>query len=183
MSILWESPVPILVIGIVLEAILGALLVNTRRAWIAGVMLIVLLLVVAGALATRFIITENKRIMATLDGAAAALEANDLGRTLTYVVPSANQTRDRARQVLNSIDITSLALRNMEIGEINRLTSPPTVETKFTVVLRFKDRTGMFPYDHYVTGLIVHLRKEEDRWLITDHVELDPNNPLPRKRH
>ncbi len=182
MSIFWESPVPILVIGIVLEAILGAILVNTRRVWVVWPMLGVLLLVAAGVAATRLVVTENKRIMATLDGAAAALEANDLDQVSAYVVPGANQTRNRARQVLDAVEFTSVGLRGVEIGEINRLTSPPTVETRFTVVLRFKDRTNMYPYDHYVVGLIVHLRKDGDRWLVTDHIEIDPNNPVSRNR-
>ena len=29
---------------------------------------------------------------------------------------------------------------------------------------------------------IVHLRKDGDRWLVTDHVEEDPNNPVSRNR-
>jgi hypothetical protein len=60
------------------------------------------------------------------------------------------------------------------------LTSPPTVQTRFTVVLGLHDRTGMVPYEHHVVGLVVDLRKEGDRWLVTDHVEEDPQSPFFR---
>ena len=181
-----ENPVPIIVTGIVVEAILGAILVSTRRGAILWWMLGVLILVVIGLVVERLVVTENKRIVATLDGAKAALEANDLNRLLPYLAPSAAQTRDRASQVLGMVEFVSISLRGLQIGEINRLTSPPTVQTRFTAIIGFRDRTGSIPYEHRPVGLIVGLRKEGDRWLITDHVELDyesvPAHTDPRLR-
>jgi hypothetical protein len=182
MSMFLESPLPIIVVGVVIEAILGAVLVNTRRGAILWAMLAVLILVGIGLLVERLVVTEKERITATLDGAADALEANDLDRLLGYLAPSAGTSRARAQQVLGMVEFTSVAIRGLEIGPVNRLTSPPTVETKFTATIGFNDRTGAIPYNHHVVGLIVHLRKEGDRWLVTDHIEEDPNNPLNRRR-
>jgi len=182
MTMFLESPLPIIVVGVVIEAILAAILVSTRRGVVLFIMLGVLVLVGIGLVVERLVVTENERITATLDNAAAAIQANDLDRLLTYLTPSAQQSRARARQVLGMVEFTSAAIRGLEISPINRLTSPPTVETKFTAVLGFHDRTGAIPYEHHVVGLIVRLRKEGDRWLVTDHVEMDPNNPVNRGR-
>jgi len=166
----------------VIEAVLGAVLVSTRRGVVLFVMLGVLALVGIGLLVERLVVTENERIAGTLDAAAAALEANDLNRLFTFLAPTAAESRARARQVLGQVEFTSVAIRGLDIGQVNRLTSPPTVETRFTAVLRYRDRTGTIPYEHYVIGLIVRLHKEQGRWLVTDHVELDPNNPVNRGR-
>lgn len=182
MTTFLESPLPILLVGIVAEAILGAILVSTRRGAVLWIMLAVLVLTGIGLLVERLVETENERITATLDGAAAALESNDLNRVTAFLSPVANQSRSRAAQVLGMVEFRSVALRGLQIEEVNRLTSPPTVKARFTVVLGFRDRTGSIPYEHYVVGLVVGLRKEGDRWLVTDHIEEDPNNPVSRKR-
>jgi len=173
MSLFLESPLPIILIGIVIEAVLGAVLVGTRRAALIWAMVGVLVLVGLGVLVERLVETDNERIEAALDGAAAALEANDYDRLFSYIAPSAAGTRSRAMQVKDSVQFTSVSLRGLEIGPINRLTSPPSVETRFTGVFAFRDRKGVYPYEHHVLGFIVGLRQEGDRWLITDHVEVD----------
>lgn len=173
MALFLESPMPIILIGIVVEAVLGAVLVGTRRGVVLWAMAGVLVLVGLGVLVERLVETDNERIEAALDGAAAALEANDYDRLFTYIAPSATGTRGRAMQVQGMVEFTSVSLRGLEIGPINRLTSPPSVETRFTGVFAFRDRKGVYPYEHHVLGFIVGLRQEGDQWLITDHVEVD----------
>ena len=174
MSMFLESPVPILVVGILLEAVLAGLLVITRRGYLLWAILAVLLLTVAGLIAERLTITESKRVKQTLYSVAEAIEANSLDRLRQYVAPSATATLNQAAYYLRSVHFNEVRLRNMEVT-INKLTSPPSAEARFFATASFEDRSGQIPYRNYGESLIVQLRLINGRWLITEHVEIDPN--------
>lgn len=82
-----ESPWPILIVGLVAEALLAVALFRTGRGkllWpIGGVALLVLL----GLVAERYTVTDTKLVRQTLDAAAAGLVANDKDRVKACIVP------------------------------------------------------------------------------------------------
>ena len=170
MTTLLENPLPIVFFGVIAEAILGAALVSTRRGILLVAMAVVLLVTLAGLALEYWVVTERERVEATLDGIVAALESNDLDEALQYVAPDANFTRARARFAMTAIEITDAKIHSLQIT-INELTSPPTAEANFHGVVYYRDRTGMNPYEYYSSPFGVELRKEGDRWLITNHVE------------
>src|SRR5664279_5008786 len=71
-----ESPWPILIVGLVFEAVLAIALFRTGRGVILGLMGGVALLVLLGVLVERWTVTDTKRIRQTLGAAAAGLQAN-----------------------------------------------------------------------------------------------------------
>ena len=170
MTTLLENPVPIVFFGVIVMAVLAAIAVTYQRAVVLLALVGVLVLMVAGVVLERLVVTEVERVEASLDGAAAALEANDLEEALQYVSPSADNTRNRAGDVLRWVRFTDVKVNNLEVT-INDLTSPPTAEAKFNGVFHFEDRTGQLLRESYAVGLTVELRLEGDRWLITDHIE------------
>ena len=170
MSTLLEDPMPIIFLGIVVETLLAAALLNTRRGVILLAMLGVLVLVLAGVGLESLVVTEVERVEAALDGAADALEANDLARVLEHVASSADQTRGRAEQVLGMIEFNDVKIHNLRIT-VNRLTSPPTAEAEFNGIFAFRDLTGQFARRGYAARFTIGLRLEGDRWLITNHIE------------
>ena len=173
MSTLVENPLPIIFIGVIVEAILAVILVQTGRAVILVAMGVVLLIVLAGVGLEWLVVTERERVEATLDAAAAAVEANDLNRVLKHVSASAGKTRRRAAWALDRIEVLDIKLRNLDIT-VNRLTSPPTAKARFDGTIEFDDRKGQFPYRHYHAPFTVELRLENDRWMITGHSEDHP---------
>ncbi|MGA2618723.1 MAG: hypothetical protein ABSF26_14005 [Thermoguttaceae bacterium] len=168
-----ESPWPALLLGIAAEAILLVILVRSGRGvllWaIGGVALLTALAVVVEQL----IPTHRKQVTATLQGAAAALEANDLERLLETISPAAADTRAAARWALDTALFVQLQIRNLEIA-INSTTSPPTARTTFTAVATGRDRRGEIEgvFSRPVR-MEVDLRRESGRWLITAHRFLD----------
>jgi hypothetical protein len=180
MTILLENPLPILFFGILVETILAACLVHTRRGILIVPMIGVLLVVAGGVLLERLVVTERERIEATLDGAVDALNHNDLARVLEYLSSQANYTRERATYALGRIEFTSVSIHSVEIT-INQLTDPPTAEARFNGVAYFHDRQGQSPYEHYAARFIVQLELENDRWMITDHIEQDMRGPWRRE--
>jgi hypothetical protein len=172
MTIFLESPIPVISIGIVAEAVLATILVSTRKGWALWSMLGVLLLVFAGVALEIAVVTDVEKVEATLDGVTDALEANDLDRLLKeYVSPNAVRTRNRATNALRLVEITSAKVSNLSVT-INRLTSPPTARAEFLGTVRYEPRDPeRIPYKYYGARFIAELRWEGDRWKVTDHVE------------
>jgi hypothetical protein len=170
---LFEEPLPIIFVGIVVEAILAGVFINTRRAVVLIPMLGVLL-VVLGLLAIEWaVVTDRERVEATMDGVAEALEANDWDRVRDYCAPDALGTRARVNWAESHVRVTDTSIHNLEI-EINRLTSPPTAEATFDGVVAVNVQSGLLIHDRYAARFVVQLHLVGDRWLITDHVEHQP---------
>ena len=76
--------------------------------------------------------------------------------------------RDLTVWALSQAEFMDLTVRNLEV-KINYQTSPPTAETTFTVWVRGKDRSGIFPGEiARPVAMKVKLRKESGRWLVFD---------------
>ena len=93
MSWLFEDPIWIWTIGgFAAAAILVAFFSSGRGlflVWLGAVLLIVLALL----LVERSVVTDRELIEATIDGATAAVEANHIEGTLSYVSPTAEALR------------------------------------------------------------------------------------------
>ncbi len=170
MNILFENPLRIIFIGIVVEAVLGIALFRTGRGAILWAMIGTLALTVLGVIIERVVVTENERIEMTLDGITSALEANDLNRVLSYISPGAVKTRNRAAWAMGRIEVQSARFYRLNIT-INRLTSPMTAKAAFFGHVSYRDRQGEIPYSNYGSRFIVELRKEGKTWVVTGHVE------------
>jgi hypothetical protein len=170
MTFLVENPWWIIFVGIITEAVLGVILFHTGRGVLLWVMLGVLALMLLGVLVERLVVTEREKVEATLDGIVAALDANDLQRTLSFVSPEAIKTRGRAGWAMGRIEVQSARISNLEIT-VNRLTSPWTAKAAFYGHLYYRDRQGEFPYNNFGSNFTVYLSKQSNRWLVTGHIE------------
>jgi hypothetical protein len=178
MTTLLEDPMPIILFGIVGVAVLAFAFVNTRRKELLWAVVGVVIVVLLGIGLEWLVVTEVEEVEATLEGVIDALEANDLARLLDeYVAESATRTRTRAAYALGLIEVDRARANRLDV-RINHLTSPPTAEARFTGVVyyRLRDPSTAVPYEYYAAGFRVELRREGDRWLITDHEEQDPRN-------
>lgn len=163
-----ESPWPILLFGIAVEAILAVILIRTGRGILLAAMAGVALFVMAGVVVERLVVTEREKVARTIDGAAAALEANNLQRLLQFVSPSALATREKARWAIAQAEFIQVRIRNLDISIVHT-TSPPTAKATFTVLVTGKDRNGAYGEMTRPFPLTLHLRLESGSWLITDY--------------
>ena len=171
---LLEDPTPIIFLGIVVEAVLGVILLRTGRGVLLLAMGGVLAFVLAGVALEWIVVTEFERVEATLDGAAAALEANDPERIFSYISPSATRSRARANEAVSRFEVTKVRIRNLRI-KVNKLTSPPSAKATFDGFVWLNDRRGELLHHTYAGRLTVEFRLEGDRWLITGHTENAPD--------
>jgi hypothetical protein len=181
MTSLLENPMPILLVGILIEVALGYLLVTMRKRAFAIAMGAVLLVMVAGLVAERFVVTERERIQQALYAAAAAIETNDITEVEKCLAKNAEgkNVRDRAAFYMGLVEIQRIKLSDVKVGEINRLASPPTVEVSCYGLAEYKDKTGLSPYNHYAHGFAVEMVRDKGEWKI-QRISGDPQNPGTR---
>ncbi len=176
MTWLTEDPTWVIVIGILVEAALGFVVVMQYRRellWaMGGVALVVALLVGVEA----YIVTDREQVEATLDAGVAALEANDQTRVEALLAPSATKTRGRVAWALATVEFTEIHLSDLEIL-VKPHTEPPTATATFDAFFHFNDRTGMIPYRNYGSRIKMDLEQIGDRWLVTDHWEYEALQP------
>lgn len=168
MMILLESPWPVLLIGIAVEAVLAIMLLRTGQGRVLWAMVAAGALTLAGLVVERLVVTDREAVEHTLDAAVAAVEANDLNRVLECISPTAPQTRADARFLLGRVEIRMARIGSLEIT-VNRLTSPPTAKAKLLAIGAGRDRRGEFPDQNFSQKVTVELRREGDRWLVGNY--------------
>jgi hypothetical protein len=176
--VLLESPWPWFLLGIAVEAILAVVLLRTQRGVLLWAMLGTAAFVLLGLLVERLVVTERERVEMTLDAGAAAARANSLDQLLACISPQAKRPREYARLILGRFTIEDARFHDLEI-KINRLTSPPTARARFLAVGKGRDRMNEIPYQAYARRVVMDLRWQGDRWLVTDFQVEDIDAPRP----
>jgi hypothetical protein len=173
-----EDPWPVLLATLAILALLGVALFRTGQARIIGAMVAVALLGGAGLLIEWLVVTEREEVEAALFGAAEALKRNDLDAVLSHIAPEAAGMRASVTAILPGIEVSEVKLANLKIT-LNRLTNPPSARAEFVGRVTVKSRQpGLaFPYDNFVRPFVVRLRRENDRWVMTEYEMGDMVNP------
>ncbi len=169
MTILLETPWPAILAGIIAEAILGVILVRTGRGVVLVAMGGVLVLVLALVGLEWLVVTERERVEAVIDTGRAALEANDPDAVFACLAPQAESTERLIRWAMQRVEFTRVRITQLEIGQINELTSPPSVRARLAGIVEFRDRLGQYPYNRHPIDFELTLRRYDGRWLIADH--------------
>jgi len=167
MSWLLEDPTPTLVAAVLAEAVLTVALVKTGRGallWaIAGVALLAALLLALEWL----VVTDRERVEQTLSGAARALEANDPQALMAFIDP-VSPMRSRVSREMSAVKVQRATFSRLDVT-VNRLTSPPTATADFMGYVNAKDRRGEVPYENFSHRIVVQMREDGDRWLMTGY--------------
>ena len=167
MSWFFEGPWPILLTGLLLEVILVIAAFRTQNLkllwWIGGAAVFVGLLLVA----ERFVVTDNERIAATLNGIGTAAEANNLDAILRLVAADATPVRDLATRSLAQLTIQEARIGGDLNIDVHDQADPPTAEASFIGNIRAHPRRDLFGLDRYAGRFKVGLVKQNDQWLVT----------------
>ncbi|MBX3414211.1 MAG: hypothetical protein KF708_16100 [Pirellulales bacterium] len=170
MDWLFEGLWTILIVGVVIEIILGLILLNTGRAVVLVAMIGVAALVGVAAIVERIVVTDREAVTGALQGAADALEANDIDALFAYVGPEAQALRSRALQELPRFRIKEAKVGGLKVT-VNRVHNPPTARTELIGTFKVQDKKQQVPYENYVQRFAIRWRQEGDRWLMVDYEE------------
>ena len=171
-----ESPIPILIIGVLVVAALGVAFSQTGRALFLLIIVGVVALTGVGVLIESMAVTEVERIEQVLYGTMESLESNrpadasDGVLTFISTTEEADHTRREARRALKFATFESINLSKLEI-QVIETTSPPTALVTFTLMAKGKIRIGGLgefsrsPPMHFE----IELRRESGEWKIIGH--------------
>jgi hypothetical protein len=173
MDIFLESPWPWIAVGGIIEGALALTLFVTRRGMLLYAMIGVALLTAGGVLVERWVITESKRVMMTIDEGVEALKSNSEARMYAVVSPTAEQTRRQIQTGLSMVRVTDVSLHNLDIT-VNDRARPMTAEVQLDAVIYFEGRKPILGPDRWAGHLHLHLQRTPERWLILDPVEGAP---------
>lgn len=169
MTVLVETPVPVLVLGLLAGAALGWLYITLGRKeyliGLGGVAALVLL----GVLVERWVVTEREQIEAVLDAGAAAVEANDIARVESLLSQGGmSRVRPIVRRYAALIEFEQVHIRNIQI-QINDLSDPPIADVSLDVTAHFRHRLEGFPYSSYSGTVHLELVKEPSGWRVESY--------------
>lgn len=174
MNWLFEDPTTLIVAGVLIEALLAVVLVNTRQLKVALAMVGVLAVVLAGLVLEQLVVTDEERIEAALDGTARALRGNDVEGVLDHIDPQAGALRQQASTAMGYVRVSDAHFKDLKVT-FKKLASPPTAEAEFIGNIRCSYRSttdsGEGPY---IRRFRIHFRRNGDRWLMTSYEDLGP---------
>ncbi len=170
MAWLFEDPTTVLTAGVLIEVLLAVVLVRTGRGAVlvamGGVFALVALLV-----SVEFaVVTPAEEVQAILFEAAAAAEANDVDRFMSYVATEAEGNFSEVRTRIPRFEIKSVRLGQLAIDVIDTK-NPDRAVARLVASVVAQDRQGQIPRDKYIARLRIELRKINDRWLMTGYEE------------
>jgi hypothetical protein len=168
MTWLVETPWPAIIGSVVIEAILAIVLLRTGLIKIIGAMIAVLVVAVLLVVLERVVVTEYEEVESTLDQAATALAANDVGGVVSHISPQAPQLKQYAERAMRQFTFSEARVGNDLKVQINPLTSPRSAKVSFSAKLTAKDRknavggTQLLPVE-------LTLHKVDGRWYVADY--------------
>jgi hypothetical protein len=168
---MFDGPVPILCTGITLEIILGLILLRSGRGAVFVAMCAVALLTLAGIGVERLIVTDVKRVKASLEDIRAAIEANDVRRALDYVAPEAVKLRPWAEDVTARVRFTEVKIKDLKVT-VDHVARPPRAEARFFGIASFD--SAEVPYHNYGAEFTLEFRPSDRGWLLARILEEKP---------
>jgi len=170
MNWITDNPIPLFVLGLLVQVFLGVALWQSGRRWILGLMAICACVSV-GLLVTESIISSpTEEITDTLDRLAAAIQTNDPANVVTFIAPEAAQIRGSAEREMKRVIISEAFVAGTPKIELS--TSPEGKTTATASFLgRFKAKfvRETTPYDQALVRFKLYFRQEGDRWLVTNY--------------
>ena len=175
---LFEQPLVILFLGIVLVAALAGGFIQTGRRPLLFAMLAVIALTAGLLVLERIVVTQVEQVESTLHQIAAHLERNDVNAVVKMISEGAPELRNEARQKMGLIEISQVRIKNNLKVEIVKDQEPPVAEARFNAVIRGTDRLGQYGDQAYPRFFIVNLRLEDEQWRVRSYEVQDPRRGI-----
>lgn len=178
MTLLFESPIPLLAVGVIVAAIFGVTFLQTGKRWAAAGAVAAVLASVALLVVERLVVTPSEEVRATLHDLEQTLDANDLPGVISFIDPDAARVLSSANARLPGVKIDDARITTPIKVEVNEYGNPPTATAVFTGRIDVSGNFGgglvAIEGQPYIRRFTLKLRRGADRWLIYDYSEADP---------
>ncbi len=181
MTWLYEQPLVIVVIGILLLLGLGIAWSSTGRKELLYAAAAALALVILGLVIERLVTTDAESIRQTLQEIASDVEHNDHRALVRHIAESAPQIRERAEAEMPNYDFSECRVTRVHKIEVDHATAPKTAIVELNVVFSGDFRHEGLEVSDYTGARWVKLHLAEDkdgRWRIEDYEHDDPQRMI-----
>jgi hypothetical protein len=163
MEYLFENPVPLILIGLVLLTFTGVLYFTTRSvgSFVASVVIVVLM--VSALVMEQIVFTERELIAVAIGGITNAAEENDMPRVISFLAPSATKTRAMVEKIMPKVKVEKANIMSDIDITFDDPKNPTRATAKFTGFF-FGRHGGISGGDRF--PVTVELVRDEHRWLI-----------------
>lgn len=161
---LFENPIPLLMVGAVLFTFVAVLHYSTRSLGSFIGMILVGVCMLSGLVMEQLVYTEREQVEVVLSGITDAAEANDQARVLSFLSPTADETRKMVEKLMPQFEIEKANIMSDIEITLDDEKAPTSAVARFRGFFYANHKGGMaggkpFPVE-------VELRKQDNRWLI-----------------
>ena len=182
MNVFFEQPLYAVFLGVLVEAVLVMVYLQSGKRWLISVMLLVALLAGGGVMLERMVVTDRETVEATMTQIVADIESNDASLVLAHIAKEATKKRAESQRILAMVKFRSVEIRRIIKIETMPELSPPQAKANFTVKPVVSDSSGTIEDFPAPRRLEVTFVKEGDAWRILDYEIFnlmgDKSNPL-----
>ena len=166
MELLFENPIPLLMVGAVLLTFTGVLYFTTRSVGSFVASVIVVVVTLSALVMEQLVYTQRELVEVALAGITDAAEEDDLPRVLTYLSPTATRTRAMAEKLMPQLDIEKANIVSEIKIELDDEKKPTTATATFDGFFFANHKSGMAGGKRI--PVTVELVRDEQRWLIEE---------------
>ena len=172
MTWITDNPIPLLILGLIAQVILGVILWTTGRGWAMVAMIVLAVTNVALLVAEYVMISPTEEVTARLHEMANTLATNESDQVLECIVPEAAQLRNEIAMQLRRVKINEAVVTSQPIIEFatDANSQRPTATAQFFGRVKAKFLRDSSPYEQMAARYTIFLRQEPDgKWLVTGY--------------
>ena len=142
MSWLFEKPVFIVVLGIVIAVLVGAAWSASGRKELLYALGVIVGLVVVGLIVERAVVTDSEAIRATLVEIAHDVQSNNVQRVTRHIAASKGQLVQKAQAEMPNYRFTECRVTKIHKIDVSAANEPRTAVVEFNIVATGTFRQG-----------------------------------------
>jgi hypothetical protein len=181
MNWLFEQPLIIVVLGMLLILALGAAWSASGRQELLYALGVAFILLIAGLVTERLVVTDSEAIRATLLQIARDVQSNNRRAVARHVYSGAPALKQKADAELPNYEFTECRVTQVHTIDVDRLAEPRSAIVEFNVVASgtFKYMGDRFSDTGIPRWVKLHLVREKDgRWTIQEYEHAEPTRGL-----
>jgi hypothetical protein len=176
----FDQPLYIVVIGIVLGVIVGALwTASGRQEWLYALGAVVAFTLV-WLLVERLVVTDREAIRATLLEIARDVQSNDVERVVKHVAKANPELVARAQGEMPNYKFSECRITKVHLTDIDASTEPRSAVVEFNVVATGTFRQGSIEITDTVPRWVKlqFVREEDGQWRVQNYDHAPPQQFL-----
>jgi hypothetical protein len=180
MNWLYEQPILIVMIGIGAILALGAAWSTSGRKELLYAIGGVVLLMIAGLVTERIVVTDKEAIRATLAQIAHDVQTNDRKAVVRHVHSSTPELKQKAEAELPNYKFTECRITRIHTIDVDAKTEPRSAMVEFNVIATGSFSHGGLSADgSFPRRVKLHMLREKDgRWTVAEYEHDDPQRMI-----